>query len=292
MAEQNGSEKKSLGQLLKETRESKGYSLRTIHEATKIPLDVLKAIEEGYSVRTLSPFYLKGFLKMYAEYLGIDPARVSDRPAAVLQKAAQPSKPKITQITPKEYSIPDDEFDFNRIFSKDQQRLAVKIIAGIFLLFLVIRMIGCLIPGKKDKTAVESVKTEVPVSPKEIAQKKLIAQPATSSQAKASGSALPESSAAKSQENTKAANEKVRLTIKALKGGWLQVKVDGAVVLESTIKAGVVETWEAEQEVVISGRTIHSLEFELNGEVIGTLGREDRNARRVVITKKGLSVKR
>lgn len=292
MAEQNGSEKKSLGQLLKETRESKGYSLRTIHEATKIPLDVLKAIEEGYSVRTLSPFYLKGFLKMYAEYLGIDPARVSDRPAAVLQKAAQPSKPKITQIKPKEYSISDDEFDFNRMFSKDQQRLAVKIIAGIFLLFLVIRVIGCLIPDKKDKTAVEPVTTTAPVSPKEIAQKKLIAPPASSSQTKAGESAAPESSAAKSQEQAKDANEKVRLTIKALKGGWLQVKVDGTVVLESTIKAGVVETWEAEQEIVISGRTIHSLQFELNGEVIGTLGREDRNARRVVITKKGLSVKR
>jgi len=292
MAEQNGSGQKGLGQFLKDARESKGYSLRTIHEATKIPLDVLKAIEEGYSVRTLSPFYLKGFVKMYAEYLDIDPARISDRPAAVLQKAVKPLKPEVTQIQPKKYSVPDDEFDINRVFTKDQQRLAVKIIAGIFVLFLVIRMLGCLISDKKTKAFVEPVKKTETVSPKEIAEEKLIAQTPASPAPKPEEKVSQESSAVESSGKTPDVSDKVRLTIKVLKGGWLQVKVDGAVALESTLKAGVVETWEAQQEIVISGRTIHNLEFELNGKMIGTLGREDRNARRVVVTKKGLSVKR
>ena len=60
------------GTLLKSTREARGISLRVVHEATKIPMDVLRAIEEGYTVRTLAPFYLKGFIKMYAEYLKIN----------------------------------------------------------------------------------------------------------------------------------------------------------------------------------------------------------------------------
>ena len=62
----------SKGQFLKSVRESKGIALRTVHDATKIPLDALKAIEEGYTIRSLSSFYLRGFLKIYAQYLDIN----------------------------------------------------------------------------------------------------------------------------------------------------------------------------------------------------------------------------
>ena len=56
--------------ILKSTREAKGLTLEIVHEATKIPMDALRAIEEGYSVRILSPFYYRGFIKIYAEFLG------------------------------------------------------------------------------------------------------------------------------------------------------------------------------------------------------------------------------
>src|SRR5271165_5720806 len=58
--------------ILKDTREGKGLTLEIVHEATKIPMDVLRAIEEGYSVRILSPFYYRGFIKIYSEFLGLD----------------------------------------------------------------------------------------------------------------------------------------------------------------------------------------------------------------------------
>ena len=44
------------GQVLKQAREAKGISLVAVHEATKIPLDALKAIEEGYTIRPLTSF--------------------------------------------------------------------------------------------------------------------------------------------------------------------------------------------------------------------------------------------
>jgi len=62
--------------ILKNARESQGLSLEIVHEATKIPLDALRAIEEGYTIRMLSPFYYNGFVKMYAQYLNIDVAQV------------------------------------------------------------------------------------------------------------------------------------------------------------------------------------------------------------------------
>jgi len=83
----------------------------------------------------------------------------------------------------------------------------------------------------------------------------------------------------------------VNLTVRANQNSWLRVKTDGIVVFQSTLRVGAVETWFADKEIEISGRNINRLEFELNGKMIGTLGRKDRNAKKVVITKRGLSVK-
>lgn len=291
MPEYDGLQKKTSGELLKETRQSKGISLEAVHEITKIPMDVLKAIEEGYSVRTMSSFYLKGFIKMYAKYLGVDSVKILEQPSHILQKVGEPSKPKITQLKEKTYKLYENDFEFSKVVSKDRQRQIVKIVGGLIALFLFVKMVGCFIPIKDEKKA-ETLKKIPIISPQKIAEKKLI----HSKSVKSKETSKPiEKSRVEEQKNVPVKEEvktdKVSLTIKALKGGWLQVKVDGTVVMESTVKAGAVESWEADREIIISGRTIHNLEFKLNGKVLGTLGRQDRNARRVVITKKGLAVK-
>src|SRR6185503_5664376 len=66
------------GAILKRIREERGLSVEVVHEATKIPMDSLRAIEEGYTVRTLSEFYYRSFVKIYANYLEIDINSVLD----------------------------------------------------------------------------------------------------------------------------------------------------------------------------------------------------------------------
>src|SRR3989338_8287361 len=75
-SENKGNTHNPSGVILKTARQEKGLSLESVYEATKIPLDVLRAIEEGYTVHTLSPFYYRGFLKIYAQYLDVDISKV------------------------------------------------------------------------------------------------------------------------------------------------------------------------------------------------------------------------
>jgi cytoskeletal protein RodZ len=63
----------SIGSILKQEREQRGLTLESVQEATKIPIDSLKAIEEGYKIRTLTAFYYKSFVRLYALHLGVDP---------------------------------------------------------------------------------------------------------------------------------------------------------------------------------------------------------------------------
>lgn len=63
---------KKVGELLKETRLIKGKGLDEISDILKINRNYLKALEEGNWDVFQAEIYVKGFLKNYAKYLGID----------------------------------------------------------------------------------------------------------------------------------------------------------------------------------------------------------------------------
>lgn len=65
-----------LGSRLKEARLAKGYSLDDLQEITKIQKRYLQAIEEGnYSIMP-GTFYVRAFIKQYAEAVGLDPEQI------------------------------------------------------------------------------------------------------------------------------------------------------------------------------------------------------------------------
>ena len=68
-----------LGARLKEARLAKGYSLEDLQEITKIQKRYLIGIEEGnYSIMPGS-FYVRAFIKQYAEAVGLDPEELLDQ---------------------------------------------------------------------------------------------------------------------------------------------------------------------------------------------------------------------
>src|SRR4051812_28918752 len=65
-----------LGALLRKAREQRGYTLDDVQDATKIRKRYLEAIETGdYSVLPGS-FYVRAFVKTYAETVGLDAEEV------------------------------------------------------------------------------------------------------------------------------------------------------------------------------------------------------------------------
>jgi len=71
-----GSYVRELGQTLREARETRGVSLAEAQQATKIRQAFLQALEqENYGVLP-PPVYIRGFLKTYSNYLGLDSQEV------------------------------------------------------------------------------------------------------------------------------------------------------------------------------------------------------------------------
>jgi len=66
----------TVGEVLKRARESKKLSIEDVHRQTKISPNVLRALERDDLGVFVSETYLKGFLKTYAAFLGLDPGQV------------------------------------------------------------------------------------------------------------------------------------------------------------------------------------------------------------------------
>ena len=63
---------KDIGEELKAERERKGLDLKSVNEATRIPIDTLKALESSdYSIFP-NPTYARSFLSQYRDHLGVD----------------------------------------------------------------------------------------------------------------------------------------------------------------------------------------------------------------------------
>jgi len=67
---------KTVGGILQEARIAKKISLAEVERATKIRVKFLEGIEKDDYTALPSLSYAKGFVKNYAEYLGIDSAKV------------------------------------------------------------------------------------------------------------------------------------------------------------------------------------------------------------------------
>lgn len=66
------SEAKNFGQYFRQKREERGLSLKEVENATSIRSVYLEAIEQGRFDEVISPVYAKGFVRQYANFIGLD----------------------------------------------------------------------------------------------------------------------------------------------------------------------------------------------------------------------------
>lgn len=92
-----------IGRLLRETREKLGLTHEEIERSTRIRARYLEALEQGDLSSIPSPVQARGFLRNYADFLGLDPDEIlrmygersskgSPRAAAANQTASEPDR--------------------------------------------------------------------------------------------------------------------------------------------------------------------------------------------------------
>jgi len=80
---------KRLGRLFKTKREEKHLSLKEVENSTSIRANYLEAIEEGRMDQTLSSVYILGFIRQYANFLGLEVDRIIREHPSVFKTSGQ-----------------------------------------------------------------------------------------------------------------------------------------------------------------------------------------------------------
>lgn len=101
---------RTVGQVLKEEREKKFYTLDEIEKATKIRKELLEALEAGQYLKLPPPTFVQGFIKNYGRFLSLDTEKLlaiyrrefSDKahPPRILDSFSNPVDTKRFRLTP------------------------------------------------------------------------------------------------------------------------------------------------------------------------------------------------
>jgi cytoskeletal protein RodZ len=249
-----------LGELLKEARQNKGVSLEKVEEEIKIRTKYLQALEEGDFSVMPPEVYIKGFLRNYAIYLGLDPEE-----ARALYKGefvAKGRKPKfigrVGQIAVEEtgpHAFPMDmSLTESRLLAFPFLVIAMAVLAFLLLGLWAFRQYFPL-PAETEPeiratvTVVQPGPTFTPTSVVTQATPTLVGTP------------------------TPKVYTGVEVELVMLERAWLQVHVDGTKVFEGVFDEGNKITWNGKERVAVRCNNAGGVEVTLNGQKLGPLGK-------------------
>lgn len=101
---------RTVGQVLREEREKKFFTLDEIEKATKIRKELLEALEAGEYFKLPPPTFVKGFIKNYGKFLGLNQEKLlavyrrefseGKHPPRILETFTNPVDQKKFRLTP------------------------------------------------------------------------------------------------------------------------------------------------------------------------------------------------
>ncbi|MHB1418775.1 MAG: helix-turn-helix domain-containing protein [Bacillota bacterium] len=240
-----------LGELLRQTREAKGLSLRQVEEATKIRTCYLEALESEDLQSIPGLFYAQGFLRTYARLLGIDAdnwiqnlritGRETGAPSLQSERLKLPTKPKT------------------------KNKMVPVIVACVTLSLLVILIsLTQNDPGSKQAAAPTNTQNTIDLPEKEDADQ----QTPSGVQNQTGNEVIPAPIPAV---------DGVEVKIAIIAGlSWISVHVDGKKVFEGTIHAGEEKTFSGDEKVIIRYGNPGVVKVIQNGQDLGLAGDKGR----------------
>ena len=274
----------SPGTRLKRLRLEKGISLEEVHKKTKVHLNILKAIEED-SLINFSPIYLKGFLKIYCNFLGVNPQDyIPDYKEPEYKAVLADKLNESLSKSPSFFEIISNAIGRLKPYIKNLKRknviVALAVIIGIIFFFKL---------GKIFSTRGDSSK-----KPRLASASREAAKGTKTTRAGQRDSATikvgPSSSTVTIPQDKSVTV--IKLGIRAKEDCWIQLTADGRMVFQNILKKGRYESWQADQKIEFSLGNAGVVDLEVNGKLVSNLGRRGQVIKNIVITREGLTIPR
>lgn len=239
----------TVGEVLRNEREKKGMTVKDIEAATHIRALYISAIEDGDYHVLPGEVYLKGFIRNYANLLGLDSAAI----LVLYKESLKPPVPEpvVPQETPEEGIRAAERRKEARRQHNSQSTSSRKWLTTVLIVALLAGA-GWLYTSA----------TSTPGNPPpQTAQPTLPSQPT-----------LPQPQVPVPQVQPAAKTKPVVVVTKTTADCWAAVVIDGKEVFEGMLTLGQTRTWEGDNTIVFSVGNAGAVEFTHNGRNIGKIG--------------------
>ena len=244
---------------LKKKRINLGYSLEDVVEKTKIHPSVIKDIE-ACRLDDLSPVYSKGFIKIYAYFLGVDVGDTFKDSSKVLESSLQTIPIKKTSFK--------DKTNLQTMITPEVKRNII-FTAGIIIGFIIIFILF--------SSIFHLIKRNISMRPTGVAKSNLVEK-------------LPSALPRPKQRGKK--GRKIIVSLRVKRDCFIRVRRDGEVVFEGILRKGALEQWQAAKELELKINDASSVELSVNGRILPPLSKIHQPIKSLKITARGISIKK
>lgn len=292
-----------LGHILREARETKGLTLQEVQGQTRISTRYLEALENGDYDRLPTPVHVRGFLRNYARFLGLDPDPLLDRYEYAVDKRPRRKEEQFANQKPVGAPLkepPADQHFFDpvnmevdagygrRAGNRSETILRLVIIAALIgLIYLAGQRFIPLLTGNGDGT--EELTDGI-----EGAVQELLNQGEATATAEVTPDLLPSGiitptgrndftsgTAVPTTQPTRpplpATMEEIVLDVIATQRAFMEVTIDGDVVFTGNARPGDTFQWTAQEEAKIITGNAAGVDVSINGINLGPLGGQAEN---------------
>ncbi len=310
----------AVGQKLKSAREAKGLSIEEVSKMTKLSEKSLIALEnDRYEELPAAP-YIKGFVKLYAQSVGLDPTQVLEdfrknqvgetKQVLVLEKDKGGEVPHLWEILAalilkgmnSLYAsirrLVQACYVFSVQFIRKVHPKVWLAMGGVLILIILIKWIfpislhkSSLPPAIEKKSLNQPaalIQPTTPVSSEEISHEDVAVAPEPVHEKPAKTSVPVQTSQSLSTQTSKSS---LILIAHAKETVWMRVKCDGQRTFEGSLKKGSVQTWKADQFFILRVGNPKAIEFTLDGKELGPMGVSGGKIRDVRLAKDGWHVR-
>ena len=268
-----------IGLILEQKRKEKGLSLEEVEQATKIRKRYLHGLERDDYAVLPAGVYALGFLKTYANFLGLDGEALSRQ----LKSRRKPQRERgINYESGPERSFEEPLIAPTGLQGTEKLRFPTSAVVTLLAAVLVLGVvIGSLyFVGRGVETSRSGEDNPSPAQPAENPPQK--DRQEVASKEKAEGSDPQKNEAAKGEEGSgeraAAAQQsappdtlQVRINVKE-RPSWLLIRTDGTPVYEQIAQPGFSKSFEADRRLYIKAGDAGAVTVEINGQDAGTLG--------------------
>ena len=264
-----------IGRYLEQKRKEKGLSLEEVEQATKIRKRYLDGLEREEFGVLPDGIYAQGFLKTYANFLGLDGEALSRQ----LKSRRKPRRERgINYNTEPENGFEEPLISPTGLQGTEKTKFptsaVVTLLVAVFVLAVVIGTLYFV--GRGVEASRSGADNPSPVEPAENSPRQ--DQEKVASKEKGNDGADPQrkeapNSGEDSGNREAAPSDTIRVMISVEdRPSWLLIRADGTPVYEQVAQPGFSETFEADRRLYIKGGDSGAVKVEINGQDAGALG--------------------